>query len=71
MLSRGPIQVKADKLVLRRAAAYFLARLSQNVELHDAILAAGGLAATLKLANDPDLECQEYAAFTLAFLSTK
>jgi len=59
-----------DQLVLRRSAAYFLARLSMNVEFHDELITGGGLQACLRLASDGDEECQEYAAFSLAFASS-
>ena len=51
-------RVKAERLVLRRSAAYFLARLSQNVELHDTLIAAGALDACMRIATETDLECQ-------------
>lgn len=57
-------------LFVVRSAAYFLARFSQNVELHDAIVKSGGLEACAKIAGDSDLECQEYAVFSLAHLAT-
>ena len=47
-----------------------MARLSQNVELHEALVAGGGLEACAQLAEDADPECQECAAFGLAFLAS-
>eukprot|EP00614_Pseudopedinella_elastica_P002331 CAMPEP_0172590810 /NCGR_PEP_ID=MMETSP1068-20121228/9451_1 /TAXON_ID=35684 /ORGANISM="Pseudopedinella elastica, Strain CCMP716" /LENGTH=1361 /DNA_ID=CAMNT_0013386913 /DNA_START=11 /DNA_END=4096 /DNA_ORIENTATION=- len=71
----GALAAKAkrelDKLVLRRGAAYFCANLSQNVEFHDDLVRCGGLEACVTLASSPgDVECQEYAAFALAFFAT-
>merc|ERR1740139_1781791 len=59
----GPIETK-------RAAGYLFALLTETAEFHSKIAEAGGLEFIISLASLVDLECQEYAAFALAFLAS-
>ena len=54
---------------IKRAAGYFLSLLAERPECHDGIRHVGGLEAAVAFASLVDEECQDYGAFTLAFLA--
>ena len=60
--SKGSIEIK-------RAAAYLFSLLSENPDHHDTITDGGALECIIALASLVDDECQDYGAFTLAFLA--
>ena len=55
---------------LKRAAGYMLALLCEHREFHPDVQENSGIAAVIALARLEDEECQEYAAFALAHLSS-
>lgn len=68
--SFGLIEIKSGSTIeIKRAAGYFLSLLSECPEYHNGIRHAGGLEAAVALASLVDEECQDYGAFTLAFLA--
>lgn len=60
--SNGSIEIK-------RVAAYLFSLLSEFPEYHDSIRDGGALETIIALASLVDNECQDYGAFTLAFLA--
>ena len=61
---------KSDDIEIKRNCAYFLALLCEGMEFHDAIAREGGIEVIIELASLEDIECQEYAAFSLAHLES-
>lgn len=61
--STGSIEIK-------RAAAYLFSLLSENPDYHNDIRDGGALESIIELTSLVDDECQDYGAFTLAFLAT-
>lgn len=59
----GDIEVK-------RATGYFLALIAETAEFHQDLDREGGVEAIIQLASMEDIECQEYAAFSLAHLAS-
>lgn len=55
---------------VKRAAGYFLATISEQMEFHANLTAELALEAIVYLAEMEDVECQEYAAFSLAHLAS-
>lgn len=58
-----------QSIEIKRAAAYFLSLLSECPEYHNGLQHVGGLESIVALASLVDEECQDYGAFTLAFLA--
>lgn len=58
-----------QSIEIKRAAAYFLSLLSECPEYHNDLQHVGGLESVVALASLVDEECQDYGAFTLAFLA--
>merc|ERR1711959_68697 len=63
-------QLLVGDIEIKRAAGYFVATLCQQIEFHDDLARAGCLEAVISLSVMEDIECQEYAAFSLAHLSS-
>jgi len=58
-----------QSIEIKRAAAYFFSLLSECPEYHNDLQHVGGLESVVALASLVDEECQDYGAFTLAFLA--
>ena len=57
-------------LEIKRAAAYYFARLAESVECHAKLAKDGALAKIIQIASLEDVECQEVSAFALAHLAS-
>lgn len=60
----------AGSIEIKRAAAYAFSLLAECPDYHENIKVGGGLESAITLASLVDEECQDYGAFTLAFLSS-
>lgn len=64
------IQFTSTIIDVKRAFGYFFAGLSEHAEYHDIMFHCNVFKVIISLATLEDIECQEYAAFSLAYLAS-
>jgi hypothetical protein len=62
--------ISTGETTLRRSIGYFLASASQQIEYHESMDKVSSIEGLVTLLGSEDIECQEYAAFAVAHMSS-